>query len=498
MRTPILLLLLASFLAPASSQDLDGGAPASHGRVPRFELDSWIPGAPSGLTFTDLPTSFAGGAAFLSATATALSVPGVAGLVIADPFNGAIVAMGQSISLVVPASLHRQDLIVQGILFDTVSGLSMTDATRVRLLRPLAMVGNQRQTANSLSVVDVASRQVIQRLGDSENGSIAFSPDRTRSYVCEPGGQRNRVVVYDLTASPIAVLTTVSTTGGVRYRGDFAPDGRRLYVPVHDGVDVIDTDPTSATYHTVLAKIPTPITGNAGSIFTGPIDVAVTPDGRKLFIAYGENLPTWPAPASVGVVDLTPPTYPHRIIPVQCGGVVTLLGNLATRTSVRVSPDGRYAYVLEYGFTPGAYAIGFANGSLLNVVDVANEVEVTAIATGGFGQSSMEMDFLGRRLWVPQTDVSNLGEVLHFDVDRRSATRNTLVRRVLVDPTPYYATTGPRGVAVTADGGVVLVSLVEDGRHPTPELVTIDARAGVVFGPPIVVESLPATVACQR
>ncbi len=498
MRKLASILGFVSVLGSAAGQDLGGGAPASHGRVPRFVLESWIPGAPSGLAFRDLPATFAGGAGIVSAAATSLTLPGVSGTILADPFLGTIVPMGQSLSLVVPASLHRQDLVIQGILFDTGTGLSMTDATRCRLLRPLAMVGNQRQTANSLSVVDVATRQVTQRLGDSENGSIAFSPDRTRSYVCEPGSQRNRVVVYDLTSNPIGVLTTVSTSGGIRYRGEFSPDGRRLYVPVHDGVDIIDTDPASATYHTWLAKIPTPITGNAGSIFTGPIDVAVTPDGQKLFIAYGENLPSWPAPASVGVVDLTLPNYPHRIIPVRAGGAVTLLANLATRTSVRISPDGRYAYVLEYGFPPGQFAVGFTNGSLVNVIDVAAETEVTAIATNGLGQSSMEIDLLGRRLYVPQTNLNNIGEVLVFDVDRRSAARNALVNRILVDPTPYSASTGPRGVAVTADGAIVLVSVVEDSSHPTPQLVTIDARAGAVFGAPIVVESLPATVACQR
>lgn len=488
------LATLVSISLPA--QDLGGGAVASHGRVPRFVLDSWVPGTTAALSFVDAPTSTPAGAGVLSGARTALNLPFLQGTLIADPTVGVVLPMSGSLLLGLPPVLHGRTLYFQGVLIDGTS-LLLTDATQANFLRPLAVVGCQRQSANSLLVVDVVTNAVVDRIGNSENGSIAISADRRRMYVCEPGSVRNHVVAYDISVQPALQIATITNTGGVRYRGEFSPDGRRLYVPVHDGVDIIDTDANSATYHTVLTKIPTPITGNATSIFTGPIDVAVTPDGNKLFIAFGENA-TYPGNGTLGVVDLTTGTYPYHSIPISLSGVVTLLGNLATHNSVRVSPDGKYVYVLEFGFTPGMFVLGFTNGSSLKVVDAISEVEVAAIATRGIGQSEIEIDLLGRNLWLAQTDLNGMGEVLRFDVDRRSATRNTLVTRIPIHATPYSVGNGPSAAAPTADGGRVLVTVIEDNAHPAPLLVTVDAGTNTVIGTPLTVESLPRTVSVQR
>lgn len=492
------LALLPAFalVATTAAQDLGGGAVASHGRVPRFVLDSWIPGRSASLAFVDTPTGSPAGAAILSAGRTSLMLPFLPGTLIADPAAGVVIPMGASLLLGLPNTLHGQTLYYQGVLLDGAS-LLLTDATQANFLRPLAVVGCQRQTANSLLVVDVVGNAVVDRVGNSENGSIAITRDRRRMYVCEPGSQRNHVLAYDISVQPVVQIATIPNTGGVRYRGEFSPDGRRLYVPVHDGVDIVDVDPNSATYHTVLTKIPTPITGNSTTIFTGPIDVAVTPDGNKLFIAYGENA-SFPGTGTLGVVDLNVTGFPHRSIPITLSGVVTLLGNLATHTSVRVSPDGQFVYVLEFGFQPGSFVSGFTNGSSLKVVDAVAETEVAAIATRGVGQSEIEIDLLGRNLWLPQVDLNGMGEVLRFDVDRRSATRNTLVARVPIDPTPFSVGNGPSSAAPTADGSRVLVTVVEDSTHPTPQLVTVDAATNSVIGTPIQLESLPATVSVQR
>jgi DNA-binding beta-propeller fold protein YncE len=489
------LLLVAAFAAPVPAQDLGGGAPASHGRVPRFAMSTWVPTQPARLSFTDVPASFAFGLGIVSLTSTSFSFPGIAGTIIADP-SGILLPMGQSLALgALPPSLRGISLFVQGVVFDTVSGASMTDATRANFFQPLAMVGNQRQSANSLSVVDVLTGTVIQRIPDSESGRIAYSPDRTRAYVCEPGLMRNRVVVYDVTVNPIQLLTTVATSGGIRYRGEFNSTGTRLYVPVHDAIDVIDTDPSSGTFHQLVARISVPIIGNPGSIFTGPIDLAITPDDRRLLIAYGESL-LYPARSTVGVIDLTLPNFPHRAISITTGGTVF---DLATHDDIEVSPDGSHAYVLEFGFPPGfPFVLGFANGGLVSVIDLATETEVRTIPTDGVGQQEFALDFLGRNLWVPQTNLDLTGEVLRIDTDRRSATRHTILARVQADPLPFTLSSGPRGVGATPDGGRVFVSIVEDGTHPVPVLIEIAASSNSVVGVPITVESLPSTVALQQ
>ena len=490
-------LLIALPTASLTAEDLGGGRAASHGRVPRFVLERWIPGAASALTFQDLPPNTVATAAILSSRRTNITLPGIGTLIADAGAPGAIVlAMGTTLPIAqLPIALQNQQLVIQGAVLDASAGALLTDATLVDLFNPRVMVGNQRQSANSISVIDLPTRAVVDRLGNSENGRIAWSPDRRYAYVCEPGSQRNRVVVYDLTASPIPTLTTIPVSGGIRYRGAITRDGRRMYVPLHNAIAIVDTDPSSTTFHTEIGTIPTPITGNPSTIFTGPIDVAVTPDGSKLYVAYGETI-TYPGPSTVGVIDLNLPGTPHRAIAVTTGGVVSLGGDLATRTAIVVSADGQWVYALEFGFPASPLTKGFVNGALVNVISAAADIEITTVATGGIGQQEMALDRLGRNLWIPQT-AGNLGQVLQIDVDRHSPTRFTVRNTIPVDPTPYSGG-GPQGISTTPDGALVAISVAEDAAHPVPQLVTYDVLLGQLTGAPITVESLCATVAIQQ
>ncbi len=490
---PSLTLVAAPSL---SAQDLGGGAPASHGRVPRFVLESWIPGTASAVRLDDAPATLNTAVAVLSTATTALSIPGISGTLIADP--SVAVAFGFSpagTSIGTIPATATGTLFGQSVWIDGASGAGCTDAFQIDLFNPVVMVGNQRQSANSISVIDLVSRTVVDRLGNSENGSIAFSPDRTRAYVCEPGSQRNVVTVYDLTVSPIAQLTQLPTTGGIRYLGVFSPDGGRFFVPVHDGVDIFDTDPTSPTFHLHIGKVPALMLGNPGTIFPGPLDLAITPDGGRLLIAYGVAVP-FPAQTPIGVVDLTNPAFPQRQVMLTTGG--TVLG-LSTKSAVRISPDGAFAYVLEFGFPPGLPLVnGFASGALLSVIDLATETEVAVIPTLGVSQQEMAIDRLGRNLWIAQPDFNGSPELLRIDVDRRSATRNTLRSRIPLMPTGYSISSGARGVDVTPDGSLVCVSMVEDAANPQPLLITVDAKTEQIVGAGIVVESMPGTVSVQQ
>ncbi|GAB4142452.1 MAG: hypothetical protein Fur0037_09640 [Planctomycetota bacterium] len=345
-------------------------------------------------------------------------------------------------------------------------------------------------------MIDLVSRSVVQRLGNSENGSIAFTPDRTRAYVCEPGSQRDIVTVYNLAANPISVAATLPTSGGVRYRPEISRDGTRMYVPVHDGIDVFDVLPSSPTYHQRLGKFPTPITGNRNTIFTGPLDCAISPDGTTLLIAYGQNL-AWPAPSAVGAVDQVSPGNPYRSIPVTTGG--DFLG-MATRQSIAFSPDGALAFTVEYAVQPGfPFSRGFAQGGLLNVIDVASGSEIMAIPTQGISQQNLAVDRLGRNLWIAQAGyLSGQAELLRVDIDRRSSTRFSITARIILDQVPFSVNTGAVGVSPSPDGNTVCVTLAEDNAHPTPVLVTVDARTNQVVGSPIMVESLPGTVSVPQ
>jgi DNA-binding beta-propeller fold protein YncE len=503
-------LAAASLCAPVlRAEDLGGGGTASHGRVPRLVLESWIPGQNSAYQFLDVPSGSPGGLVIISPWRTSIPLP-PAGTLIADltaPGSFVVLATPR-LAVPIPPSIDGVTLYVQGLCFDfTLPGLAvLTDATRVDFFRPVAMVGNQRQTSNSLSVIDVTTHTVRQTLTNSENGYITYAPDRTRAYVCEPGAQRNRVVVYDLTQNPIAVMTTVAVPGGIRYGCATTRDGRRTYVPLHSSIAILDTDPGSPNYHTVLGSFPSRITGQQATILTGPFDLAVTPDGRKLYIAYGETL-VYPAPSHVGVVDLTNPAFPETLIPVTTGGVLRLsqtplTPGYATRNRIKMSADGNWVYVCETGANPaqiGAFLDGFQNGALIAAISTAADLEIASIATNGFYQHELAVDRMGRNLWVAQNSPSGIGEAIRIDVDRHSPTLWSVTQRIALDPVPFSGSAGgPRGIDVTPDGATVFVSVVEDGQHTPPKVVCVDALTNTVLPGSIAVGSLPATLSIQQ
>lgn len=495
--TPRSAFALLSFLCVGSglaAEDLGGGKPASHGRVPRFALTKWTPGQPSEFRFTDLPATSPLLAMVVSPARSAYSFP--FGDLIADAAapGAVVVSTSASLPVTLPAALAGATFYIQGFVLEG-SNAALTDATQVDVFNPVVIVGNQRQTSNSLSLIDLTTRTVRQTITDSENGSVAFSKDRRYAYVCEPGLQRNRVAVYDFSTTPVTTRPPIPVSGGIRYQPTVSPDGKRMYVPIHTGVSIVDIDATSAGFHTEIGTIPTPITGSSGTIFTGPFDLAVTPDGKKLLVAYGEQVLNWATnPGTLGVIDLTNPSFPHTSIALTNSGGMTLFGApLLARQRVEVSPDGRYAYLAEFAFTPSPYTQGFPNGGAISVVDLVLGTEVAALPFGGYGVHEFAIDRNGRNLWVAANDAAKLGQVTRIDVDRRSATQHTVLQTIQVDPVAF-GTGGAFGIGVTPDGSTVCVTLCEDTTHAVPVMVTIDALTNALFGTPITVQSLPATV----
>ncbi|MCB9880233.1 MAG: hypothetical protein H6832_00160 [Planctomycetes bacterium] len=492
-------IALAAVGPLAHAENLGGGRAAATGEFPLLVLDNWIPGKASTFRFDNLPNNTVLSALLLS-SGPGNTTFGTAGTLKIDLLSPAfsilpVPAGGLTVNPL-PKSLEGAELYFQGLWFEARTGLALTDGTRASLFSPLAMAGNSRQSANSLTVIDVASRSVPQTLTNSENGYIEFSPDRSRAYVCEPGAGRNRVVCYDLTKTPIPVLATIPVSGGIRYGGSMPRDGKRLYVPVHDGVEIVDTDPASSTYHTVLRKLTTSITGNTGSIFTGPLHTAVTPDGSKLYVACGENQTQWPSMGTVLMFDLRIANPTEKQIAVTNGGIFSFFSfNFATRPYIEMSPDGLTVYVLETG--TAVSSLGFQNGSLINVIDTARDREIATLTTGGFYQEQIAIDRMGRGLWVAQVDASGVGDLARFDVDVRSPNRFQTVQHFAVGTGAFQVGSGPSGVDVTADGSTVFVSIVENASNPAAVHV-FDARTGRFETTTIPTQSLCHTVSIQK
>ncbi|MCB9869797.1 MAG: hypothetical protein H6837_08060 [Planctomycetes bacterium] len=497
-RTSAFAVLFTATLSLAlPAQNLGGGAKAPNGEFIKLDLDSWIPGTQSQLAFRDVPTTAQRHFVLVSFGTTSISLPGFAGTLIADPSRGFLLTTGAITPVgTIPQSAAGATLYLQGAVLDSNGTAYFTDATRIDLFNPFVMVGNSRQSSNSIQVFDLPNRTETQKLTNSELGTITFGYDRKWAYVTEPGSVRNRVVAYDLTGPTIVPRAYIALSGGVRYKCAATKSGLRLYVPIHNGVSVIDTDPTSSTFHQEIKVIPVPITGNSGSIFTGPMALALGLAETKLYIAYGEQA-TYPAATTVGVIDLLQASTPHRAIPVKTGG--SFFG-LVTRMDIEASPDGNFVYALEWGVQPGTpYTTGYANGGLLSVIRTATDTEVQSIATNGYAAQECAVDRSGRNLYIPQVTAVNRGEILRIDVDNRSSGQFTIRSVISIGPAIYSASaSGPLGIDVTPDGSTICFTVGEGTGQPLPEMWTMDARTEKIFGTPVRAESLPGTLSISQ
>lgn len=145
------------------------------------------------------------------------------------------------------------------------------------------VAGNDGQNANtSIAVIETLHDTVIANLTlQGMPAGIVDSPGGTRTYVVSALGQAQEIVVYAIDTSTNAVVATIDTgMHGPGYPAAVAisPDGKKLYVPAGgslafpDGsVMVIDTATNS-----VISSITTP----KGGLFTS---AAVSPNNAKLY-----------------------------------------------------------------------------------------------------------------------------------------------------------------------------------------------------------------------
>ncbi len=502
------LLVAAAISAPSvEAQDLGGGAAASHGRVPRLTLDKWIPGAASALTFRDLPSSTSVRILVFSLKSTSVSVPGFHGMLTADLFDasGRFFFMPAKLPIpTVPASILGTRLFLQGVVADA-TGSHFTDGTGCDLFNPQVIVANK--TGRSLSVLSHTSNAVLQTASQS-NGRVLHSPDGKFAYVL-PETHRN-IDIYSTTPTRATKVGTIFRAKGFMAGGTLTKDGKKMYVPASKGILAIDLDPASINYRKEITSefTATPVTNpGVGTLGSGPRAVVLTPDETRLFIAYGQSGTATPTfKGIVGVIDLTKTPHVHRAITITLGG--NLLGIANEWRDIKISPDGRFVYAIEYGLDPNAglgnFVKGFKNGARLCIIATlvsGLEKEIASLDTNGFEQEQIAMDRLGRNLWIPQTGKLGVPELLRVDVDPRSSTRNQIVSRIRLHArnyTPKNAQPGPSGVAVTPDGNIVYVGLAEDGgAHPTPTVVRLDAATEKVVGT-LTVGNRPHNISIQQ
>jgi YVTN family beta-propeller protein len=256
----------------------------------------------------------------------------------------------------------------------------------------LAYVTNLVVSSNSVSVIgrdptSCVSDNIVTTVPEGGNPiNIAVTPDRTRAYVAEFGG--SNVSVIDTVNNSIIATIPVGpfSFGGIAV----TPDGSGVWVAYGlfgSTVAVIDSDPASPTYNTVVDQIAVGLTAvgmafapdgtrsyvtnsNSNSISVidtathhvtatisvglYPYEIAITPDGTLGYVAIN-------GADAVSVIDTDPssPTYNTALTTIPVGRLPI---------GVAISPDGTSVYVTNNG------------SSSISVINTSNNVVVATIA----------------------------------------------------------------------------------------------------------------------
>ena len=296
--------------------------------------------------------------------------------------------------------------------------------------------------SNSVSVIDTSSNTVIYTIavGTQPNG-IAITPDGTRAYVANGGGD-----VWVLATSNNAVLAKV-VVGGYPSGIAITPDGTRAYVTRDNAnsVWVIDTSSNAVT-----AKI---------TVGTAPGGVAITPDGTR---AYVTNVGAVAGGGSVSVIDTSSNTV---VATVSVPGPV----------GVAITPDGKHAYVAS-------------PSNPVSVIDTSSNTVVATVAVPSVEDSPFNVAITpdGTRVYVVTYGFGGNGPVNVIDTST-----NTVVGTVGVG-------TGPSGIAITPDGTRAYVAIATNTIGNGPGAVTvIDTSSNTVVAT-VPVGSTPLGVAITK
>jgi YVTN family beta-propeller protein len=154
--------------------------------------------------------------------------------------------------------------------------------------------------------------------------TMAITPDNARLYVTNHQSDSISVI----TTSSNTVSETLTPTISAPYGIAITPDGTRAYITDYDGfVRVLNIDPTSPSYHSIIT-----------TIIMNPLfyfgEIAITPNGSIAIVNWQGMIST-----GVDVIDITfniPIAYPVPVINGSGNEVIT-------------SSDSQYAYVIVYG-----------------------------------------------------------------------------------------------------------------------------------------------------
>jgi YVTN family beta-propeller protein len=321
-------------------------------------------------------------------------------------------------------------------------------------------------TLPQLMVIDTATNSVTATIPlDTNPDSFQRLPHdiavaRDGRFVYVAGGMHNNIAVIDVAdASVVAHIAlpgfpnsiAASPDGRFAYathNGPYCPSGRTYTCP--GTVDVIDLDPNSATFRTVIGTLSSP--------GADPVHIAVSSDSSVAY-ALNQNNPA----DTVTVFDLT------------TGAVTTSIPLNWSPIDIALSADGRTAFVTK------------ASPPAVDVIDTATNSVTGTIAVDTPSGIAVTPD--GQRVYVT---AQSAGRVLEIDT-----VSNTLTAMIPAGQLPRAIAIGIVPLAPTATP----VSVVAGSAAQTDTQAAATGSGGCSMTPPTgsgLLVSLPAALGLWR
>lgn len=188
---------------------------------------------------------------------------------------------------------------------------------------------------NSVAVLDtnpqsLTYNSVLKYVGVGIRPNWAAStPDGSRVYVTN-GGDTS----IDIDSISVIETSTDTVIDTIQFGSEtvpngiaVTPDGTRAYFASFDkSIYVLDTDPGSLTYHTIIDQIPRPL------LLSGSI--AISPDGSKTVVNWQGMIAH-----AVDIIDIDPASPTYNLI---IGTPVPIVSGLGG--DVAISPDNAFVY----------------------------------------------------------------------------------------------------------------------------------------------------------
>jgi YVTN family beta-propeller protein len=289
---------------------------------------------------------------------------------------------------------------------------------------------------------DTNSDTIIGTISDDTGEGVAVTPDDSTVYIADTG--QYYVIAYnvatkssadievgpypqDVAISPNGSLVYATVTGGDTGPGGsdevavistatntvtgdirvgtaprqvvFSPDGTRAYVTTEDGIYVIDVA-TSSVINVFRGPFPGP-SGFGNQL--GPQGIAVSADGKTLYVADPAANQVWELSASLGVPlgIATVGNEPYAVTPVGDSLYVANMNDdtvsvVSTLTGKATSTIAVGRLPMSIAATPDGSQVWVGNG-LSGSVSVISVASGTVVATlgGGPGTSTLDAAPLG-------------------------------------------------------------------------------------------------------